>query len=291
MVPYNRKLWGVPLEELSLEWMGRFVPQPDPESIFSGCVAPLKTSQGYNASFLYPARGGIQSLSDGLAGLLTQAPELNTKVVGLDLDQRQATTADGQTIRFSSVVSSAPLPSIASSVLGLPEGLRVAIGKLRATHVSYVGLGIRSPGPRYEQKVHWVYFPEDHFPFYRAGCASAAVPSLAPPMAATYYVEFSHSGDKPSGLVDAALTGLRQCGMIHPDDPVEVAVERTLHGAYVIVDHAHREATSALLSWLSARGLSSVGRYGSWTYSSMEDALLEGKAAAQAIAQSRGTRA
>ena len=45
---------------------------------------------------------------------------------------------------------------------------------------------------------------------------------------------------------------------------------------YVIFDRARQRAMNALLPALEARGVHPIGRYGAWTYSYMERALLDG---------------
>ena len=53
--------------------------------------------------------------------------------------------------------------------------------------------------------------------------------------------------------------------------------------AYVLFDHAYAAARATVLDYLSAQGIQTAGRYGSWEYSSMEDALLSGREAARAL--------
>jgi hypothetical protein len=50
--------------------------------------------------------------------------------------------------------------------------------------------------------------------------------------------------------------------------------------AYVIYDFGYTAGREAVLEFLSARGVQSIGRYGDWNYSSMEDALIDGRRAA-----------
>jgi protoporphyrinogen oxidase len=38
MYPYNRKLWRLPLSELTVEWQGRFLPKPQPAEVLCGAL-------------------------------------------------------------------------------------------------------------------------------------------------------------------------------------------------------------------------------------------------------------
>ena len=52
--------------------------------------------------------------------------------------------------------------------------------------------------------------------------------------------------------------------------------------AYVIFDRQFYEASRrTVLDWLATKAVLTCGRWGGWNYGGMEDAMLEGKAAAQ----------
>ena len=62
----------------------------------------------------------------------------------------------------------------------------------------------------------------------------------------------------------------------------------------MIFDHAYFASLDVVRPFLAAHGILSVGRYGGWNYSSMEDALIFGRDAARdaarlASAGGRGT--
>ena len=54
--------------------------------------------------------------------------------------------------------------------------------------------------------------------------------------------------------------------------------------AYVIFDEHYDPCRKQILDYLAANGAFSGGRWGGWNYGGMEDALLEGKQAAEQTA-------
>lgn len=288
MVPYNRKLWGVPLADLSAAWCGRFVPRPSAAEVVSGAVGLRVEGLGYNAHFLYPARGGMQALPRAWARSLPRPLELGVQAVALDLPGRRLRTNTGEWIPYEHLVSSLPLPALLDLVEGaLPDAVRRARAALRATDVRVVHLGVEGPAL---WGAHWAYVPDPLHAFYRVGCYSNAVPALAPPGCSSLYVELSrpfaaehhalHGGD-PMAAVER---GLRELGAIGADAHVRVRQILDLPSAYVLFDHAHAEAVPCLLQHLRAEGgIHSIGRYGRWTYGGMEDAMLDGRRTAQRI--------
>ena len=71
-IPYNEKLWAVPLEEMETSWLGGRVPLPNLEEMIEGALSPVPKPMGPNARFGYPLRGGFQALMDGFLPHLTR---------------------------------------------------------------------------------------------------------------------------------------------------------------------------------------------------------------------------
>jgi len=74
--------------------------------------------------------------------------------------------------------------------------------------------------------------------------------------------------------------GLVEMGFIDQPNQVLFAEHRTIEHAYVIFDHAYYASVDSVHGFLKDQDILSTGRYGGWNYSSMEDALLFGQAAA-----------
>jgi hypothetical protein len=125
---------------------------------------------------------------------------------------------------------------------------------------------------------HWVYVPERPYPFYRMGVFTNVVPEMAPPGCAALWVEVADR----SSLLDlpSVISGLERMGAIGSADDVLFVEQRDVEHAYVVFDDARRAAVDLLLGWLAGHRVFSCGRYGGWTYGSMEDAILDGFLAA-----------
>jgi protoporphyrinogen oxidase len=280
MFPYNQKLFTVPCEELSPEWGGRFIPKPTLPEIVRGAVGQPKEDAGYNASFWYPREGGIESLVRGISRDLRCEVRTGTRVAKLDLAGRKARLSSGEEISYDRLVWTGPLPQAIGRASDAPAQIRDAAAKLRAVSVTVVEIGAEDNGG---ERFHWAYFPETKYSFYRVGSPSQVNPALAPQGTRSFAVEFAHSGCPvdQQALIAQALEGLAQCGLLDKSG-VRLARARTIPYAYVLFDHHHARARGEVLEHLRANGVQAAGRYGNWEYSSMEDALLSGRAAALA---------
>ena len=129
--------------------------------------------------------------------------------------------------------------------------------------------------------MHWVYVPEPKYPFYRVGCYSRFSSAMAPPGKDSLYVELvSRAPPDLPRLMPDVEQALVDMGLVRKKGDIAFARVRKLDYAYVIFDHAYFAATQTLHTFLREHGIVSTGRYGGWNYSSMEEALLFGQAAA-----------
>jgi len=100
------------------------------------------------------------------------------------------------------------------------------------------------------------------------------------------YVEMSHRPTEQhtaEQLVARARRGMERAGILTPDDDIVVADVKDLHYAYVYFDRHRARAVPAILAELERRGIYSIGRYGAWEHTSMEDAISQGKRLAERL--------
>lgn len=279
--PYNRKLYCTDLAELTTEWVGRYVPRPSLADVIEGSLGLYRKPVGYNATFLYPRRGGIQLLADALAAAVPPL-RLGTPVRAVHLGERELVLDSGETVGWDALVATAPLPHLAALTVDLPADLRSTAARLRAVGVVNLNLGVRGPAPRRE---HWLYVPEERFPFYRVGIPSNHG-SVAPPGCHTLSVEVSvpAGAPVPVDLAERCLAGLSELGLLRDRSDVEVTEQIRLDPAYVIFDSARPASVAALRDHYRTCGVLLSGRWAEWKYSTMEDALWDGAAVARRIA-------
>jgi len=271
LFPYNEKLYACDLDELDPDAMGRFFPHADLADIVRNMKRPEDVS--YNATFTYPRQGAFEYVRALLADLPAGALSCGEPLISLDLAAQVATTASRQ-IRYRRLVSSAPLPRLCRLA-----GLVHDAGAFRWNRVLVFNLGFDRKGP---SGVHWIYFPDRALSFYRVG-----------------FYDNIHDGDRMSLYVEiGAAAGVElDIDRLRERVLAELSAERivdghrlidwhsvTLDPAYVHITSRSLAETARLRATLEAAGVYSVGRYGGWTYCSIEDNLLETRALAARFA-------
>jgi protoporphyrinogen oxidase len=283
-VPYNEKLYRARAEELSLDWVGRYVPQPTLEEVVDGAFGLHDRPAGYNATFRYPRRGGIRALPDAVARLVPRL-HLGSRVAALHLGERWVETADARRHPFDRLVSTVALPGLIDAIVDeLPGEVAAARSALRWVRVLNVAFGVDGAPPSPE---HWLYFPDRELPFYRVGFPSNHG-RLAPAGCHTVSVEVSLDPVGPL-VAEEAVAAERAVAALGLLDPARVRVRITtvIDPAYVVFDHHRRQAVATLRRFLGDHGVLIAGRWAEWKYSAMEDAILDGMAVARRLSVDR----
>lgn len=274
-IPYNEKLYGTDLRDMTPEWCDQFVPKPDLEETVDGALGMQKKDFGYNATFLYPSSGGIQTLPDALGGLVNNVRP-NTQVTRIDWRNKALLASSGLRMNYSALVSTMPLPELLDSLDPFPEELRNARRALRGRSVLCVALGVEGPEP---PDGHWIYFPEPGYVFYRVGFFHNFSPAMAPEGCFSLYAEIAgDSGLTPDieKLVNRAIDDLCTAGVLRPGDRIKVVEPLYIPCAYVVYNKERPAALASINEFLRNCDIYPSGRYGEWKYSSMETSILDG---------------
>jgi protoporphyrinogen oxidase len=277
MIPYNSRLWGVHPREITSAWCQRFVPIPKLEDVIAGAVGLNDRELGYNTNFVYP-RLGIGELTSAMHRDLPEI-ELERAPVNIDFEARRLAFADGETLDYDTLVSTIPLPVTIGLMKNAPWDVVKAASQLRCNLLYYLDVALDVPA---QKPFHWVYVPEAKYPFYRVGCYSHFSAALTPPGKANLYVELADRNQPDMDeLLPRVTAGLTEMGIIQRPSDIAFARLRKIDFAYVIFDHHYFDALGIIKPFLGEQRILAAGRYGDWNYSSMEDALLFGRTAAE----------
>jgi len=261
--PYNEKLYATSLDMLDVDAMGRFFPHADLADIIAN-MRPNASSHGYNATFTYPAGGAIRYIHALMRDLPAGTVACDEPVLAIDLDARTVQTPK-RVIEYARLVSSAPLSTLAK-LCKVEHDSDV----FTSNRVLVFNLGFDAKG---RTDTHWMYFPDPADVFYRVGWYD----NIMGGDRMSLYVEVgapSRSKFDVDALRERVLADLRRQGIVTTQRFVSHH-HVVLDPAYVHITKASVVETARLRGLLARRDVHSVGRYGGWTYCSIEDNLLE----------------
>jgi protoporphyrinogen oxidase len=283
MIPYNTKLFRRDPAEMTADWVSWAVPRPNLAEVVRGGLGIRNEGLGYNSTFRYPKRGGIEIVPDAFASRLATV-RTEARVRAVDLDRKTVTLVSGETIVWTRLVVTIPLPAFLGMLRGGGRDATPLAARLDWSVVGCLNLGFDRGGVG--DGAHWIYFPDADAPFYRVGFPHAMSSSVAPPGTSSAYVEFgltrSDAAD-PAVLEAQALACLRREGFLGAGDRVIARDFIRIDPGYVIFDRARQDVMAEVIPWLAGHGVRLIGRYGAWTYSYMERAMLDGLETAAAL--------
>ncbi|MBA7597471.1 hypothetical protein ES703_04474 [subsurface metagenome] len=282
MIPYNEKLWTVPLGEMSTEWTKRFIPIPTLKEALAGARGRQEKDFGYNIRFYYPLKGGIEELPKSFLPHIKRV-NLKTEVTGISLKDKKIKFSNGREISYQRLVSTIPLPELIKIIDRVPEKVSKASKRLRYVSVFNLNLGIKR---EHISDKHWIYFPEKEFAFYRIGFTSNFSSYLAPKGTSSIYTEVSYSKDKPldkKRITRSIVEDLIKAGIITSRDKILAKLVLDIKYAYPLYDHNYKESVATSQRFLRKNNIYSIGRFGSWEYLSMEDVIDQARTTAQQL--------
>jgi protoporphyrinogen oxidase len=264
LIPYNEKLYACDLGTLDQDAMGRFFPHANMADIVRNMKTP--DSSSYNATFTYPEGGAIEYVKALAAAAPAGSTALDEPLVSVDLGRKIARTSKRE-LRFERLVSSAPLSRFAK-LCALPHDQRV----FTWNKVLVFNLGFDRKGPR---DVHWIYYPDRDLVFYRVGFYD----NIFETQRMSLYVEIGFPRDAEIDVAATrtrVLVDLARAGVIK-DHQLVAEHHVIMDPAYVHITRDSLAETARIRAELAKSNVHSIGRYGGWTYCSIEDNIVEAR--------------
>ena len=283
LLPYNRKVWSTPLTQMDYGWIGERVSVVDLERVMANIIYRREDSDwGPNNEFLFPLHGGTGGLFEKFVPVIGEHLRLDCEAVGVDLDRRVVTFADGYEAGFDLLLSTVPLNELIR-MMGdqVGDDVRSAAQSLKWASGYIVGVGIQAPCP---SEKNWMYFPQDDSPFYRVTYLSNYSPNMTP--GDGYYsllCETSWSPHKPVSretIVEETIAGLKNSKLLDERESERIVSTHLMEVDYLlpVPTLGRDEALRTVHRFLEERKIYSRGRFGGWKYEvgNMDHSVMQG---------------
>ncbi|MFH1643589.1 MAG: NAD(P)-binding protein [bacterium] len=289
LFPYNKKMQNYDLKKITPDWTGRFVPKTDLKNIIFGAIeSDPKTKIGYNAQFYYPKKDGIQFLINKLSQKITNHIYTDHEVEFIDLMKKTIYFTNGYAQRFEKLITTMPLDNFLKSLND--QNLNKASKNLLCNSVLNFNIGFNKSDI---SNNHWIYFPEKQFNFYRVGFWNNISENSVPKNCSGIYGEVSYNKNlikiKLKSILDKSTEQALKFLNLNSSNIVTKNILNIEH-AYVIYDKWRQQNLNKVLNQLKVFNINSIGRYGAWKYSSMQEAVLDAKTTVDDILKLKQTK-
>jgi len=291
LFPYNTKIYAYDLRKVHPAQGGRFVPSTNLAAIIKGTIEKKPPTVGYNSSFYYPKKGGIEFIIRQIINQLISKIHTNHCVEHIDTINKIVYFSNGHKEHYRRLITTIPLNQLLTSLTPSSRNtLHQQSPKLIHNSVVNINMGFAADTL---PSLHWLYFPEKSFPLYRLGFWHNISPSSVPEGKTATYGEFSYrpSTTSKKQLEHKIDDAIKQTLAFLKLGNHHVVTQKILHidHAYVIYNDWREKNVPKVLAQLQELGIYSTGRYGEWKYSSMQEAVLDGKQAAEKVG-TKGSR-
>jgi len=259
--PFLSKYYSSELEELAANMDKGSIPVPDKEQVEAGYKGNVNAKAGYNPVIYYPGNF-LRGFIANYAGRLENRIRLNEEVKEIDISKKRAVTGCG-TYTYDRLVTTMPLNRLPHIIKPANwfSSPNYSYNDLRHVSTQLVNVILKERRRRF----HWVYLAEKEFPFYRAGMYAGQPYPAA-------YLEKNVAPGSPidrEKIKDEVRFTLIKLGMIHNHDEIVHLDSRLLPVSYIIFDKNWQKTVPPMLEKLKNHDIYSIGRYGTWNYSSM----------------------
>jgi protoporphyrinogen oxidase len=270
--PFLAKFYRRPLTKLLSGMDKGSIPVPRKDDVRRGSIEKKCFAEGYNPVFYYPHQT-LQKFIESYSRPLLHKIHFKERVVRIDLRQKKIYT-NKRNYAYDNLINTMPLKEFLSILDPLSPYPWQQLHHLSTLVVNVVLA-------RRRRHFHWLYLPETNIPFYRAGYypgGKMISVYLEKTVAATERIDSKE-------IFRDVVFALRKTGMINGHREILFHDLKKIPVSYIVFDKHWPRLVPPALDFLQAQRIFSIGRYGSWNYSSMADDIQMARDTAALINQ------
>ncbi len=156
LIPYNSKLWGVPSDEMDVDWLHK-IPRIEVEEILKNSLSHTQDVEKYPAHIrpYYPKSGGYGRVIEAIAADINKYIKFNTKVTKLIYDKNEKVWIVNDEFKAKNIINSTPWTDLYNA-LGSPVEIQEQIQKIKYNKL-VISLFETDENPT---PYHWRYIPD-----------------------------------------------------------------------------------------------------------------------------------
>ncbi|NOH00338.1 MAG: NAD(P)-binding protein [Ignavibacteriae bacterium] len=284
---YGFKYHTTEASNMSIDWLGPRLYQPDLEEVIRGALSPSTPEVHYVSNFRYPTHNGFVSYLNPLPSLANI--KINHKAIEIDADSKTIKFKNGTIEKYDSIISSIPLTELIPIIKQVPKNIVEAASKLACTQCVVVNIGLDRSDI---SEATWSYFYDRDIIFTRLSFPHMLSPNNVPDgkgsiQAEIYFSEKYKPIDKSiDNCIKTTITDLKRCGLIKEDDNITFKNGWLIPYAQVIFDLERKKSLKIVRDYLDEIKISVCGRYGEWEYFWTDESFISGENAAQRVLDS-----
>jgi len=278
LVPYNKKIWKTPLEEMSLEWVER-VPRPPVEDVVKSALGIETEGYVHQLYFYYPTNGGIEGLINAMVrntNKSTSKITVNYEINKITKNNDKWIVSDGKCEKeYDKLVVTIPVKEVVKYIDNIPENVLKAVSSLRHNTVRVVLVGVNNES-LFDKSA--IYIPSmdviPHRVCYMGYFSKNNVPNGKSSLMAEITTNKGHELYNVSDgvLSEMIVNDMHKLGFISKQDVVAADVKNLEYG-YVVYDTDYYKNVKIVRDYFSSIGIILHGRFAEFDYINMDEVI------------------
>jgi protoporphyrinogen oxidase len=259
LLPYNRKIWRRPLNEISSHWVQGKMPIPTlREVLYASLQRDAVENKMPHSSYYYPKQGGIQRLVDAIAASHLDCIETDTSVESIE--ENQGGWLINGTYTATHIISTIPVDLLITCLPDAPEPVRRAAVDLKHNPLTTVLCRRAQPAG-----LSWLYLPSPDYFCHRIVYQGELSGGCCPPgsFSATYEATCPASTEQ----ILQNINGASAFAEAEYDTVLDTSYTEY---AYPIYDVSFEKNIEVINSWLDTKSIRRSGRFAEWRYYNMD---------------------
>lgn len=271
LIPYNEKVWNLPVEKLSMYWADR-IPNPPREDIVRSSIGFETEGYLHQLYYQYPKKGGYQALVKEWAKDIKK-PIFDFKVKKIKRllsGKIEIIAEDGRKDLYDEVISTIPIHDLVKVFArNIPKTVRNAAKKLIINPMYLVNFGVSGKD---KNKFTAIYFPEKEFYVNRLSYPSTFSPKNSP---AGFYNLQAEITCQPNSniwtmsdkeILTHVKKGLQKRNLLPTDKSISYEKVVRVNHAYVVYDVGYEKHAETVRNWFPKQGIHLLGRFSYFEY-------------------------
>ena len=244
-IPYNTKIWGRKVSDMSSSWVEDKLPIPNKQMFMDGLLSPMRDTMPHSW-FYYPNSNDQSTFINALAKDITIYTNTPAKII----EKNDNLWKVNNLYEADIIISTIPLNVLPSIIKNAPSTIVSEAKKLKYNKISNV---IWESQPTDKT---WTYQPLDTTMFHRY----IHIGNFFKPT--QHYTITETIGER--SYEEMVIQGKSDSFLLKPID------YNVSDHAYVIYDENRNTAVAKIQAYLQTIGLFSIGRFGQWEYFNMD---------------------
>ncbi len=274
LIPFNQKIWKMPLEEMGLDWLDR-VPKPPLEDIVKSALGIETEGYLHQLYFSYPQNGGIEAL---IKALIRDNSNITTdfEVKKIQKRERKWVVSDGNNEKeYDRLVLTVPIKEAVKYISDVPAKVLRAASALRHNSVKIVMVGVANESLMDKSAV---YIPGKDIIAHRVCFMGYFSKNMVPNGCSSLIAEVTTHNNyflddcSDAAIIERIINDLCKIGIINRHDVITTDI-KDIEYAYVVHDLNRKKNIKIIKEFFTFIGIELLGRFAEFEYINMDEVI------------------